>query len=303
VQLRALQEQPKAEETAPDPEHPELSWPDEVLEGPSSGKSGKKKIGRYGECSHFQNGLFTEIYKATIPAENPEGFLGEPGKAVALKVTFLMGTEPPHDPAREVRILKKAAHRRVIPLYESFYSPDSTQLLVLVFPFMLYDLGTILRNGYIAEDYGRTYLRGIFEALEHLHSMGIIHRDIKPANVLMNSLSGPAYLADFGIVWVPDDPASEPSDEKITDVGTTSYRPPEILFGNKAYDYTLDLWATGCVAAQVVTSSSKPLFESGDMGSDLTLIQSIFKALGTPNSELWPVCGFQTSFLKTLTHT
>lgn len=105
----------------------------------------------------------------------------------------------------------------------------------------------------------------------------------------MKSLSGPVYLADFGIAWSPGDPASEPADEKITDVGTSSYRAPELMFGTTSYDHTLDLWAAGCVAAEVVTSTCKPLFDSGDLGSDLTLIQSIFKALGTPTTESWPV--------------
>ncbi|KAF2421827.1 kinase-like protein [Tothia fuscella] len=285
AQIRSLQTQPKSRDQ---PFGFGNGWPEVVEEGTSSGKAGTKKIGRYGEARHFQNGLFSEIYKATIPYDNPEGFAGEPGKAVALKVTFLMGTEPPHDPAREIRTLKKAAHPRIIPLLESFPGPDSTRQLVLVTPFMPYDLAMILRNGYIAEDHGRTYLRCIFEALAYLHSQGIIHRDVKPGNILMKSLSGPAYLADFGIVWVPDDPTSEAPDEKITDVGTTSYRPPEILFGNKSYGCSLDAWAAGCVAAQVITSSMKPLFDSGDMGSDLTLIQSIFKGLGTPTLEMWP---------------
>jgi serine/threonine protein kinase len=191
--------------------------------------------------------------------------------------------EPPHDSVREIRLLGRAASPNVIPLWESFKDGSA---LVLVFPFMPYTLDMILRQGYLAEAHGRTYLLHIFRALAHLHALKIIHRDIKPANILMKTPSGPAYLADFGIAWSGDDPASEPADKKITDVGTTSYRPPEVLFGKTDYDETLDLWAAGCLAAQVVTSNAEPLFDSGDVGSDLTLIQSIFKALGTPKNEV-----------------
>ena len=253
------------------------------------GQHGTKTIGRYTNALHFRDGLYSDIYKTTAPAENPDTFIGTTGSTVALKVTYLNGMAPPHNSEREVRILKRIAHPNIIPLWESFREPGYSHL-VLVFPFMPYDLDMILRQGYIAEATGRGYLGDIFRALKHLHSMGIIHRDIKPSNILMKSPSGPAYLVDFGIIWSPDDPASEPADEKITDVGTTSYRPPEVLFGYKSYDQSLDLWAAGCVAAQVVTSSSRPLFESGDLGSDLTLIQSMFKKLGTPNTEIWPVC-------------
>lgn len=85
------------------------------------------------------------------------------------------------------------------------------------------------------------------------------------------------------------DAASEPMDDKITDVGTAAYRPPELLFGHKAYGCALDLWAAGCVVAEVVAGNPYPsLFDSGPLGSDLALIQSIFKTLGTPTDESWP---------------
>lgn len=197
--------------------------------------------------------------------------------------------EPPHNSQREVRLLQKLTSPNIIPLLESFREQGYSHL-VLVFPFMPYDLDSILRQGYLAQANRKTYLKDLFSALKHVHSLGMIHRDVKPANILMKSLSGPAYLADFGIAWSPDDPASEPANEKITDIGTTSYRPPEVLFGKKTYDQSLDMWAAGCVAAQVVTSKNEPLFEAGDLGSDLKLIQSIFQKLGTPNADVWPVC-------------
>ena len=141
----------------------------------------------------------------------------------------------------------------------------------------------------------RHILEGLFCALTHIHSKGIIHRDIKPANILLSHPSGPAFLADFGIAWSPDDPASEPPDQKITDVGTTCYRPPELLFGHKAYGPAIDMWAAGCVAAECVRNGLKAgdaewtLFDAGEVGSELALVKSIFETLGTPTDETWPV--------------
>ncbi|KIW02970.1 uncharacterized protein PV09_05631 [Verruconis gallopava] len=251
------------------------------------GQRGTKTVGRYKNARHFRDGLHSDVYKATAPVDNPASFVGLAGAVVALKVTYLIGMTPPHNSEREVRVLQKLSHPNIIPLWESFREPGYSHL-VLVFPFMPYELDMILRQGYIAEAQGRSYLRDLFSALMYLHSVGIIHRDVKPSNILMKTPSGPAYLADFGIVWDPNDPDSEPPDQKITDVGTTSYRAPDILFGNSSYDASLDIWAGGCVAAQVVTSSSTPFFDSGDAGSDLTLIQSIFMKLGTPTLESWP---------------
>ena len=149
----------------------------------------------------------------------------------------------------------------------------------------------------------RYILEGLFCAVAHIHSKGIIHRDIKPANILLGTTSGPAFLADFGIAWSDNDPASEPFDQKITDVGTTCYRPPELLFGHKAYGPEIDMWSAGCVVAECVRRGldgiEKPsmeteeadwtLFDNGELGSDLALINSIFKTLGTPTDETWPV--------------
>ena len=86
------------------------------------------------------------------------------------------------------------------------------------------------------------------------------------------------------------DTASEPANEKITDVGTTAYRPPELLFGHRGYDCSLDLWAAGCVVTEAITGGERTLFDAGPLGSELALIHSIFKTLGTPSSDTWQVC-------------
>lgn len=86
-----------------------------------------------------------------------------------------------------------------------------------------------------------------------------------------------------------EDSVREPASKKITDVGTTCYRPPELLFGHASYESALDMWAAGCVTAEVFLGSSETLFKSGELGSDLALIFSIFNTLGTPTSNSWPV--------------
>ena len=82
---------------------------------------------------------------------------------------------------------------------------------------------------------------------------------------------------------------TEPASKKITEVGSTCYRPPELLFGHTSYGCALDMWAAGCVTAEFFLENSKTLFNSGELGSDLALIFSIFNTLGTPTSESWPV--------------
>jgi cyclin-dependent kinase len=104
----------------------------------------------------------------------------------------------------------------------------------------------------------------------------------------LSSPTGPAVIADFGIAWSSSDPSSESAESKILDVGTTCYRPPELLFGHSGYTAKLDMWAAGCVAAQIVCLNGQTLFDAGDLGSELALIKSIFQSLGTPDLDVWP---------------
>lgn len=234
-------------------------------------------IGSYKNAIYHSNGIFSTIYKAKH---------GD-GKVVALKLTRPSAMTPPHNSERESRILQECASSHVVPLIEVFREPGG--YYVLVFPFMQNNLEELLGQKVLTLDIIKSHLRDLFSALTYLHSRGIIHRDVKPSNVLVASLSGPAYLADFGIAWSPNDKASEPPKDKITDVGTTSYRPPELLFGHAAYGCSLDIWAAGCVVTEAIRQSNKTLFDSGPLGSELALIQSIFKTLGTPNLDIWPV--------------
>lgn len=240
-------------------------------------------IGRYTNAQHYNDGLFSEVFKALDPDVHSDG----KGSLVALKITTPSMMTPPHDSRREARILTTAKHESIIPLLETFQEAGGR--LVLGFPFMPFGLDGLLQRSQLTDDSRRSILKDLFSGLLHIHNLGIIHRDIKPANILLASPTGPAYIADFGIAWSASDHASEPTDEKILDVGTTCYRPPEVLFGHQAYGTSLDMWAAGCVAAQVICLHGQTVFDAGDLGSELALIKSIFETLGTPDLDVWPV--------------
>ena len=159
------------------------------------------------------------------------------------------------------------------------------------------DLENLLRTDNLTKRQSAMIFKALFGALSHIHSLGIIHRDVKPSNILLETMEGPIYLTDFGIAWSPGDKDSESANEKITDVGTTCYRPPELLFGGRAYGSSLDMWAAGCVVAEIVKKSHYPVFDASPLGSELGLIKSMFMTLGTPDDNSWPV-GSNTMFLR-----
>ncbi|KAF2274635.1 kinase-like protein [Westerdykella ornata] len=279
---RASKRLPVERDGEPKPEHEPESEPTPVAAGID--------IGPYKKAVYHREGLFSVVYKASPPPDKkflaPQGF-PEVGniKLVALKLTNPSTMHPPHDCFREAKILKLAQSARVIPLLETFREASH---FVIVFPFMPFEFGQLLKQDRLSRVRIRDCLRDLFTALNFVHAQGIIHRDVKPSNILLKSAEGPAYLTDFGISWSPAAPGSEAAGSLITDVGTTCYRPPELLFGDKTYGWPLDAWAAGCVAAEALVPGHPTLFDSGELGSDLALIHSIFSKMGTPTLDEWP---------------
>ncbi|KAJ5711328.1 hypothetical protein N7488_005484 [Penicillium malachiteum] len=278
---RKCQEGIDAAETRAITTHSSSSNQDVVLDSQCENQSSAElstgeKFGHYTACFHHFDGLHSNIYRANAEDESV--------RAIKITVPHLM--EAPHDANREIRLLHEASHPNVVSLIETFKLDEGR--LVLVFPFLRFDFEKLLRRDMVTASQARSILKDTFSALAYIHKIGIIHRDIKPSNILMDSPDGPAYLADFGISWKEGDPGCERSNEKITDVGTTCYRAPEILFGYRGYDTTLDLWAAGCVVAEATVVGHRSLFDSGPLGSDLSLIHSIFQRLGTPDENIWP---------------
>ncbi|KAI0010959.1 kinase-like domain-containing protein [Xylariaceae sp. FL0662B] len=247
---------------------PSVSTSEDILESPGI------TIGSYHSCHYVASGITAEVYRS---------------KTVALKVIVETRDIAPHNPFREAKVLR-LTRKPCIPLLETFR--DREQRFVLAFPFMPTSLEVLIEQGPIPLDRIRKHFTDLFNALEDIHQKGIIHRDIKPSAVLLQSPDGPAYLSDFGTAWHPELSAVvEPANEKILDIGTGPYRAPEALFGDKSYGSAVDMWGAGAMLAECCRESPRPLFESRpahEDGSQLGLILSIFKTIGSPTRESWP---------------
>jgi serine/threonine-protein kinase len=86
----------------------------------------------------------------------------------------------------------------------------------------------------------------VCDALEFLHSHGILHRDVKPGNIIVLR-DGKAKLLDS----IPA-PAGEISDTNTTALrGTVRYMAPEQISGDQP-DVRADIYSLGCTLYEVV---------------------------------------------------
>ncbi|EFX05375.1 cell division protein kinase [Grosmannia clavigera kw1407] len=234
------------------------------------------QIGSYTQCCYISSGVTADVFRSGTRA---------------LKVITETRDMQPHDHVREAKILGLVC-RQCIPLLETFH--DQEQRFVLVFPYMPLSLDAVLARTDELLSLQRlcSYFVDIFGALAHIHGLGIIHRDVKPSAFMMASPDGPVLLSDFGTAWHPAlSQAVEPADGKVLDIGTGPYRAPEALFGNQAYGPSVDMWAAGAMLAESARRPPSTLFTSRpahEDGSQLGLILSIFKTIGTPTAETWP---------------
>ena len=151
---------------------------------------------------------------------------------------------------REARIAARLTHPGILGLH-SFGEIDNLWYFV-----MTYVRGETLgerirREGHLPwADAHRIFLE-MADALDCAHRNGVIHRDIKPANILLDSETGKAMLADFGISKMPG--AADSLTATGTIVGTPDYMSPEQVTGASDVDQRSDIYSLGAVAYVMLT--------------------------------------------------
>lgn len=104
----------------------------------------------------------------------------------------------------------------------------------------------------LTEDVTRLMMQQLLDAAKKIHGAGVIHRDIKPENVLVGIFGG-LKVSDFGSAMRAK-PAGVPYEECC--VGTLIYTSPEQLEGNRYYGQAVDMWALGCVMAELLAGET-----------------------------------------------
>uniref|UniRef100_A0A8D3DF63 Cyclin dependent kinase 10 n=1 Tax=Scophthalmus maximus TaxID=52904 RepID=A0A8D3DF63_SCOMX len=84
---------------------------------------------------------------------------------------------------------------------------------------------------------------------------------------------------DFGLARMYGIP-QQPMTPRVV---TLWYRSPELLLGTKSQTTALDMWAVGCIVAELL--AHKPLLPGT---SEIQQVDLIVQLLGTPNENIWP---------------
>ena len=224
---------------------------------------------RYKFQNNIGDGTFGTVYK---------GLIIKTGQVVAIKKMkkkFYSWDECMS--LKELKSLKKLNHPNVTKLKEVVKVNDE---LYFVFEFMEKNIYQMYKE---AKDSGKTVpesqIRSIIyqtaAGLAHIHKAGFFHRDLKPENLLMSGDT--VKIGDFGLAR--EIRSRPPYTEYIA---TRWYRAPEILVKCPNYNSPVDIFALGCIMAELYLQS--PLF-SGE--SEIDQLYKICSVLGTPSQGLW----------------
>ena len=178
---------------------------------------------------------------------------------------------------RELKFLRLLVHpnllslKRVMrPKFQSFND------VYVVTEHMETDLANIIKSEQtLSNAHFKFFIYQLLLGLRVIHRSGCIHRDLKPRNLLINA-NCDLKICDFGLARY-DDPEFNDDYQMSTYVATRWYRPPEVIIADQGYGQPADIWAVGCILAELI--GRQPIFPGRDSWDQL---ERIFRVLGTP---------------------
>eukprot|EP00066_Takifugu_rubripes_P024678 XP_011613944.1 PREDICTED: mitogen-activated protein kinase 4 [Takifugu rubripes] len=182
------------------------------------------------------------------------------GQRVAIKKLVMRDVVTVKHALREVKITQRLHHENVVKVHEvaaPFGRPlprDPTQLsaLYIVQECMETDLARLLEQGPLDTDHATLLFYQLLRGLKFIHSANVLHRDLKPANIFINTDQLLLKIGDFGLARIVDPHYSHKGylSEALV---TKWYCSPRLLLSPNNYTKAIDMWAAGCILAEMLT--------------------------------------------------
>lgn len=157
---------------------------------------------------------------------------------------------------REITFLKQLfPHPNIVELVAVHKAVNNNDLYV-VFELLESDVHSVIRANILQDVHKRFITYQLLVGIRYLHMRHLIHRDLKPSNLLINSDST-VKLCDFGLARTLNEGSI--SQQVLTEyVSTRWYRAPELIIGSNHYSEAVDMWAIGCIVAELY--AGRPFF-------------------------------------------
>jgi cyclin-dependent kinase 8/11 len=257
-------------------------------------KSRTRVLDKYDILGYIAAGTYGRVYKARTK-DTPE-------KVCAIKkfkadkdgeITHYTGLS--QSACREMALCRELSHRNITKLVEVFLEDKS---IYMVFEFAEHDLLQIIHfhshpeRRPIPESIVKSVLWQLLNGVSYLHQNWVLHRDLKPANIML-SADGVVKIGDLGLARLFSNPLQSLfSGDKV--VVTIWYRAAELLLGARHYTPAVDLWAVGCIFAELL--ALRPIFKGEEAKIDnkksvpfqRNQTQKVVEILGTPTVDKWP---------------
>lgn len=244
---------------------------------------------------HFKEDLAKGSYGRILEAERN-------GQSVAIK-EFIVG-ERKHGilgaiHLKEVDALKRCRHPSILqPIAITYTCPyygrhqnDKTDEIFVIMPLAINSCFEFKRYEECTVPIAKRFMVQITSALAYLHAHNLCYRDMKSANVLVfkDETYSDAYnavLCDLGMCK----PLTE-GHLNSEHVGTSAYKPPEVMLSPGKYTYSMDVWSLAIFFIELINIhipfNRQPDNTGASRMEDNEVLTKIFKRLGSPDRKTW----------------
>jgi serine/threonine protein kinase len=215
---------------------------------------------------------------------------------------------------REIRLLQGLKHPHIVPIV------DVGEHEGLPFVVMRFLPGGSLSNRRLRDEKGKPrqnfpetlhlWLLAIADALDYVHSQGVVHRDVKPGNIFFDAFWG-AYLGDFGIAKIVEESDAFDKEHTLTathmGIGTPDYMAPEQFTPKAVIDGRADQYALGVIVYEMLAGKRPFVGDTAHIVVEVTtrpvpalpvprgqvpplLAESVYRALAKHPSQRFATC-------------